>query len=95
MRATLVGYIEIADPVHNIAIIYPQLSPHADYSYPEKNILKYAFQLRFGNGVNIVGPALYFLQLAMNKERQQDKRKPEIWTIAKDALIAKNVYITA
>ena len=94
-RATLAGYVEIADPVHNIAIIYPQLSPHDSYTYPEKDMLKYAFQLRYGNGVHVCGPALYFLQRAMNKERQQDKRNPAIWQIAKDALIAKNVYITA
>ncbi|MGB7339959.1 MAG: hypothetical protein WBC91_13775 [Phototrophicaceae bacterium] len=93
--ATLAGYVEIADPVHNVAIIYPQLNPYAHYSYPEKDILKYTFQLRYGNGVNIVGAALYFLQLAMNKECQQDKRNADIWTIGKDALIAKDVTITS
>ena len=94
-RATAGGYVQIADPIHNIAIIYPQLRQYADYSYPEKDILKYAFQLRYGNGVNIVGPALYFLQRAMNKERQQEHRNPAIWDIAKEAMIAKNLYFSS
>lgn len=94
-RATAGGYVEIADPAHNIALVYPQLDPYADYSYPEKDILKYAFQLRYGNGVHVCGPALYFLQRAMNKERQQDERNPAIWQIAKEAMIAKNLYFSS
>ena len=94
-RATAGGYVEIADPVHNIAIVYPQLSPYDSYTYAEKNMLRYAFQVRYGNGVHVCGPALYFLQCAMNKERQQEHRNPAIWQIAKEALIAKDLYVSS